>query len=288
MEAATRLGPDSDYVLRSAKERGVRFVRLWFVDVLGVLKSIAIPVSELESRWRTESGSTAPPSKVLSAATSAISSQCPTRRPSRSSRGDRSPMSHACSAACSRPTVSLPRATPALRCDAHCVRAADLGYQFQVGAEVEFFLFEAPDDGDPGAMPVALDDGAYFDLTPLDAGSDFRRAAIEHLEQMGIPVTPHHEAAPSQHEVDLEHTDALSMADAITTFRLVVKEVARDGGVYATFMPKPLTGDSARVCICICRCSVTERTCSMARRPSIRSPISDGRSWPGCWRTRAR
>jgi glutamine synthetase len=116
-------------------------------------------------------------------------------------------------------------------------QAADLGYAFLAGAEVEFFLFEGDDE-----PPKPLDGGSYFDLTPLDAGSDFRRRVIEHLERMGIPVkASHHEVAPSQHEVDLEHDDALSAADAITTFRLAVKEVAREAGVFATFMPKPLT-----------------------------------------------
>jgi glutamine synthetase len=109
----------------------------------------------------------------------------------------------------------------------------------QVGCEVEFFIF-AP-LGSNGAVPVTLDDGAYFDLTPLDVGSDFRRRTIEYLEQMGIPVkASHHEVAPSQHEIQLAHTDALSMADAVTTFRIAVKEAAAELGAYATFMPKPL------------------------------------------------
>jgi glutamine synthetase len=87
---------------------------------------------------------------------------------------------------------------------------------------------------------VPLDDGAYFDFTPHDVGSDFRRRAIEHLEQMGIPVkASHHELSASQHEIDLHHTDALSMADAVTTFRVCVKEAARELGAHASFMPKP-------------------------------------------------
>ena len=116
-------------------------------------------------------------------------------------------------------------------------RAAELGFIFQAGPEIEFFLIDKPGDG---AELVPLDEGTYFDLTPLDLGSDFRRRAIEYLEQMGIPVkASHHEVSPSQHEIDLRHTDALSMADAITTFRVCVKEVARELGVHATFMPKP-------------------------------------------------
>ena len=118
-------------------------------------------------------------------------------------------------------------------------QAAALGYTMQVGCEVEFFIFGPL--GANGAKPTTLDDGAYFDLTPLDVGSDFRRRTIDYLEQMGIPVkASHHEVAPSQHEIQLAHTDALSMADAVTTFRLAVKEAAHELGAYATFMPKPL------------------------------------------------
>jgi glutamine synthetase len=142
--------------------------------------------------------------------------------------------------------VRLPDGSPHPGDSRHALRgvlaqAADLGYTFLVGPEVEFFLFA--ETGDPAALPRPLDDGAYFDLTPLDVGSDFRRQTIEYLEQMGIPVkASHHEVAPSQHEMDLHHTDALTMADALTTFRLCVKEVARELGVYATFMPQPIEG----------------------------------------------
>jgi glutamine synthetase len=121
-------------------------------------------------------------------------------------------------------------------------RARELGFSAQVGAEVEFFLFAEPGEGE---LPRPLDSGAYFDLTALDDGSDFRRRTIRYLEEMSIPVkASHHEVAPSQHEVDLAHCDALSMADAVTTFRLVVKEVAAELGAYATFMPKPLSAEA--------------------------------------------
>jgi glutamine synthetase len=120
-------------------------------------------------------------------------------------------------------------------------QAAELGLTLQVGCELEFFLFDEKQD--PARPPVPLDNGGYFDLTVQDVVSDFSRRAIEHLEQVGIPVTAsHHEVAPSQHEIHLKHTDALTMADAITTFRIVVKEIARDLGLFATFMPKPLDG----------------------------------------------
>jgi glutamine synthetase len=142
--------------------------------------------------------------------------------------------------------VRMPDGTPFAGDSRHALRctlqhAADLGFTLQVGAEIEFFLFA--EDTDAEVPPVPLDQGAYFDLTPLDDGSDFRRRTIETLEQMGIPVkASHHEVGPSQHEIQLTHTDALSMADAVVTFRLAVKEVAREQGVFATFMPKPLEG----------------------------------------------
>jgi glutamine synthetase len=142
--------------------------------------------------------------------------------------------------------VRMPDGAPFAGDSRHALRrvlaqATDLGLTFLVGTEIEFFLF-AEQELDGGA-PRPLDEGAYFDLTTIDDGSDFRRRTIECLEQMGIPVkASHHEVGPSQHEIDLLHTDALSMADAVTTFRWTVKEVARELGVFATFMPQPLSG----------------------------------------------
>ena len=116
-------------------------------------------------------------------------------------------------------------------------RAKDMGLSFYVGPEIEYFLFRDSETPEP------LDVGTYFDLTPLDVGSDFRRRVIDYLEQLGVPVKDsHHAIAASQHEVDLRHTDALTMADSVMTFRLAVKEVAQELGVYATFMPKPIQG----------------------------------------------
>src|SRR5262249_6002998 len=115
-------------------------------------------------------------------------------------------------------------------------QAAEKGLSFYVGPEIEYFYFRSP----KGA-PEALDEGGYFDLTPQDAGSDLRRETILMLERMGIEVdSSHHEVAPSQHEIVLQHSDALTMADHTLTFRLTVKEVARQYGAYATFMPKPI------------------------------------------------
>jgi glutamine synthetase len=118
-------------------------------------------------------------------------------------------------------------------------RASDLGYTFYVGPELEYFYFADAE------TPTPLDAGGYFDLTPLDAGTDLRRETVLTLEELGIPVeTSHHEVAPSQHEISLRYTDALTMADNTMTYRLAVKEVAFKNGVYATFMPKPMSDEN--------------------------------------------
>ena len=115
-----------------------------------------------------------------------------------------------------------------------------LGYTFFVAPDIEFFYFAPPERGQP---PVPLDEGGFFDLTTTDVAGTLRKQTIRTLETMSIPVEySFHEDAPSQHEIDLRHTDALTMADSIMTFRLVVKEVAASQGVHATFMPKPLEG----------------------------------------------
>jgi glutamine synthetase len=116
-------------------------------------------------------------------------------------------------------------------------KAADLGYTYYVGPELEYFYFQ------DSKSTQTLDAGGYFDLTPLDAATDMRRETVLMLEQMGIGVEySHHEVAPSQHEIDMRYTDALTMADSVMTYRLVVKQVALDHNVYATFMPKPVFG----------------------------------------------
>src|SRR3989338_6822694 len=111
------------------------------------------------------------------------------------------------------------------------------GYTFNVGPELEFFIFK------DGKSTQILDEGGYFDITTLDAGNEVRREIILTLEQMGINVEySHHEVAPSQHEIDLRYTDALTMADIVMVYRMVVKEIAMKNGLYATFMPKPMFG----------------------------------------------
>ena len=217
----------------------MKFVRLWFIDVLGLLKSLSIPVSELESALdegvgldgsSLEGASRLREHDVIAHPDPRTFQVLPWRPDSLVARmfcDVRQPNGE--------PFGGDSRAALGRMLD----QAAGLGYTMQVGCEVEFFVF-AP-LGENGAKPATLDDGAYFDLTPLDVGSDFRRRTIDYLEQMGIPVkASHHEVAPSQHEIQLAHDDALSMADAVTTFRIAVKEAAHELGAYATFMPKPL------------------------------------------------
>jgi len=232
-----------DFVLRCVEDRGVRYVRLWFVDVLGVLKSMAIPVSELESALEdgvgvdgsSLEGSVRLAERDVIAHPDPLSFQILPWRPG----------SLVARMFCEvRGPDGRPFAADSRLALGRVVRqAAELGFTFEVGSEVEFFLYGAEPAVGSGEdpLPVPLDQGAYFDLTALDVGSDFRRRTIDYLEQMGIPVkSAHHEVAASQHEMDLQHTDALSMADALMTFRLAVKEAARTVGFYATFMPQPV------------------------------------------------
>ncbi len=235
-----------DFVMRSVEDRGVRFVRLWFADVLGNLKSMAIPVSELETALEdgvgidgsAMEGSARLAERDVIAHPDPLTFQILPWRPG----------SLVARMFCEvRTPDGRPFAADSRMALARVVRqAAELGFSFEVGSEIEFFLYAAGDSSGPqreDPLPVPLDQGAYFDLTALDVGSDFRRRTIEYLEQMSIPVkSAHHEVAASQHEMDLQHTDAMSMADALMTFRLAVKEAARTVGCYATFMPQPIEG----------------------------------------------
>jgi len=225
-----------EYVLRTVEERDIRFVRLWFTDVLGMLKSVAITSSELEQAFNegigfdgsaVEGFARVQESDML-AVPDASTFQVLPWRPE-----DAGVARMFCD-------IRTPEGQPFAADPRHVLRrnlarAAELGFTFYVHPEMEFFLFRGPDD------PTPLDRGSYFDLTPLDVQSDFRRRVIQTLEQMGISVEySHHEIAPSQHEIDLRYADALTMADNLMTYRLVVKETAMHRGVYATFMPKPL------------------------------------------------
>ena len=230
-----------DYVLRTVEERGVRLVRLWFTDVLGNLKSFAISPAELENALEdgmTFDGSSIDGfSRIQEADVLAIPDPdtfelIPWSEPGAAEARVFCDVHHLDGT----PFDGDPRQV--LR---RQMRAAhDDGFTFYLAPDIEFFYFETPV---PGERPVPLDQGGFFDLTTRDAAGDLRKDTIRKLEQMSIPVEySFHEDSPSQHEIDLRHTDALTMADSVMTFRLVVKEVAASKGVHATFMPKPLEG----------------------------------------------
>ncbi len=231
---------DSEYVLKAANDQNVKFVRLWFTDILGFLKSFSITVAELEGAL--EEGMGFDGSAIEGFAriyeSDMIAKPDPntfTLLPWRSGAGGNvGRMFCNIEYPDGRPYEGDPRWV----LKQQLIRAAEMGYTFYVGPELEYFYFK-----NSSGTPEVLDVGGYFDLTPLDAATDMRKDTILVLEAMGIPVEfSHHEAAPSQHEIDLRYADALSMADNTMTYRLVVKEVAMKHGVYATFMPKPITG----------------------------------------------
>ena len=230
----------TDYVLATAREADVKFIRLWFTDILGSLKSFAITIGGLETAL--EQGMGFDGSSIEGFAR--IDESDMIARPDPSTfvvLPWRPQQQRVARMFCD---VHLPDGRP-FEGDPRYVlrrqleRAAAAGFTFYVGPELEYFYFQAPDNPEP------LDAGGYFDLTPLDAASDLRRETVLTLEEMGIAVAySHHEVAPSQHEIDLRYTDALTMADAAMTYRLVVKEIALKHGVYASFMPKPLAREN--------------------------------------------
>ena len=225
-----------DYVLHSAREADVKFIRLWFTDILGNLKGFATTIEELEDALIRGVGFDG--SSIQGFA-----------------RVDESDMVALPDPATFRILPWRPRQNAVARmfCDIltpqgepfegdpryvlkrNVEEASKLGFVFYVGPELEYFYFR------DSKSTSFLDEGNYFDQTPSNLGTELRRDTVLTLGEMGIPVKySHHEAAPSQHEIDLQYTDALTMADSVMTARLVVKEIALERGAYATFMPKPL------------------------------------------------
>src|SRR5918994_2023950 len=226
-----------DYVLRTVEERGIRLVWLWFTDVLGFLKSFAVTSEELEQAFAEGIGfdgsaiegfARVQESDMLARPDAGTFQIMPIKE------GDAGVARMFCDIYTpdGRPFWGDPRFV--LR--RNLERASERGFTFYVHPEMEFFLFEGSDKATP------IDAGGYFDFTPAEVTQELRRDTISVLERVGIPVEfSHHEVAPSQHEIDLRHADALTMADSVMTFRLVVKEMAAKRGMYATFMPKPTT-----------------------------------------------
>ncbi|MEX1038601.1 MAG: glutamine synthetase family protein [Acidimicrobiia bacterium] len=230
------MSKQAEYVLRTVEERGIRFIRLWFTDVQGLLKSVSISPAELEVAF--DEGMTFDGSSIDGYARVQEADMLAKPDPSTFAVLPWREESQVARMFCD---IYTPEGEPFLG-DPRTVlkrnleRAAEMGYNFYVAPEMEFFYF-----ADAGPKPKVLDKGGYFDLTPLDVAQNYRRDTINALERMGIPIEhSHHEVAPSQHEIIARYTDALTMADNIMTSRLTVKEVALQNGIYATFMPKPL------------------------------------------------
>jgi glutamine synthetase len=235
------ISKQEDFVLRTIEERNIRFIRLWFTDVLGYLKSVAIAPAELANAFDEGIGFDG----------SAIEGFARTNESDMLAKPDPATFSilpwrtESPGAARMFCDITLPNGQPSPADPRNVLRrtlnkAAEMGYTCYTHPEIEFFLFKSQPT--PGQAPIPVDQGGYFDHTPAVVGHDFRRQSITLLEAMGISVEfSHHEGGPGQQEIDLRDADALSTADNIMTFRHVIKEVALEQGFYASFMPKPFT-----------------------------------------------
>lgn len=225
-------------VLKFVKENKIKFVKLWFTDVLGFLKGFTLTDDELEKALKEGMGFDG--SSVEGFARIEESDMLAMPDPATFEL---------------IPSESEEFASARMFCDIYnpkgesfagdpryilkksLEKAGDLGYDFYIGPELEYFYFKN------SKITEVLDRGGYFDLTPLDIAEDLRKETILTLKQMGIAVEySHHEVSPSQHEIDLKYAEGLKMADTVMTYRLIVKEIAQKRGLYATFMPKPVYG----------------------------------------------
>src|SRR5688572_7403578 len=235
----------ADDVRAFVEDRDIRFVRLWFTDILGQLKSFSINAQELEDAFEggmgfdgsSITGFNAIEESDMIAMPDASTFKILPWRPE-----DKGVARMFCDVV--TPSREPYEGDPRQVLRRTLERAESMGFtNFYVGPELEYFYFKdaRPESG----IPEILDEGGYFDLTTLDAGSDVRRETILALEQLGIHVEyAHHEVGPSQHEVDMRYKDALAMSDDCMTYRIVVKEYAMKYGWHATFMPKPLFGEN--------------------------------------------
>ncbi|MGN8901656.1 glutamine synthetase family protein [Collinsella sp. HCP28S3_E6] len=228
-----------DYVLRSVEQRDIRFVRLWFVDILGRLKNFAISPEDLEVAFEEGigfdgsaiEGFATPEEADMLAFPDASTFQILPWRPSHN--GVARVFCDVCTPD-RKPFAGDPR--DALR--RMFYKAEKAGYLLNVGAELEYYYF--PDEH----TPEPLDNVGYFDLSVSDAARDLRRNTVLTLEKMSVPVEyTFHAAGRSQHGISLRHAEALSMSDAITTAKLIIKQQAYESGCHASFMPKPLAGE---------------------------------------------
>ena len=228
-----------EFVLKKVHDNNVKFIRLWFTDVQGILKSFSITKEELEGAL--DEGMGFDGSSIEGFSRIEESDVIALPDPNTFQLLPWSPKENGVARMfCDvlNPDGSHFKGDPRWVLKKELKKISESGYTYYVGPELEYFYFKS----DKG-KPETLDRGGYFDITTLDAASPLRRDTILYLESMGIGVEySHHEVAPSQHEIDLRYTDALTMADNAMTYRLVVKEVATRNGVYATFMPKPIFG----------------------------------------------
>ena len=230
-----------DFVLRTIEERGVKFVRLWFTDVLGTLKNVAVAPAEVEGAFAEGVGFDGSAIEGLTRLYEAdmLAHPDPSSFQILPWRGDVDPTARMfCD-------ITTPDGQPAVSDPRHVLKrtlakASEKGFTFYTHPEIEFYLLNNSDWENGGAQPI--DQAGYFDNVPGGVAHDFRRRSVRMLEDIGISVEfSHHEVGPGQNEIDLRYADALTTADNIMTFRTVIKEVAMEHGVYATFMPKPFT-----------------------------------------------
>jgi glutamine synthetase len=228
----------NEYVLRKAKEQGVKFIRLSFTDILGMMKSFSITIDELETALTEGMGFDG--SSIEGYARIDESDMIAMPDPDTYCLIPWRPKENAVARMfCDimKPDGSYFEGDPRYVLKQNLKKAADLGYTFYVGPELEYFYFKN------SKQTEGLDEGGYFDMSPLDMASDLRRETVLTLEAMGVGIEySHHEVAKSQHEIDMRYTDALTMADQVMTYRMVVKQVALAHACHATFMPKPVFG----------------------------------------------
>ncbi|MDY6862101.1 MAG: glutamine synthetase family protein [Thermodesulfobacteriota bacterium] len=227
-------------VIKIVKEKNVSFIQLWFTDVLGYLKSFAITPSELEEALSEGMGFDG--SSIEGFARIEESDMIARPDPATFEflpwRGEDKPVARMFSDIL-EPDGTPYKGDPRYALKRVLQKAKDKGYTFYLGPELEYFYFAN------NKVPEVLDKGGYFDTTPLDMAGALRRDTIFALQKIGIDIEySHHEVAPSQHEIDMKYDEGLRMADKTVTLRVVIKEIARMNGYYATFMPKPIFGEN--------------------------------------------
>jgi glutamine synthetase len=231
---------DREYVLKLARNSKVKFIRLWFTDIQGFLKSFAITIDELEDALNegVRFDSSTLQGFVRSYETEMIALPDPSTFKILPWRPKEDSVARIFCDIYTKDMVPF-EGDPRYILKKNLRKAAEKGLTFYTGTEIEFFFFKNSES------TQTLDRGGYFDLTPLDVASDYRRQIVLTLEEMGIGViSSHHEGAYSQHEIDLRHEDALTTADNIMTFKLIAKEIGFLNGIYASFMPKPVAGQN--------------------------------------------